>query len=831
MRIFLIDGSSLAYRGHFAFIRNPLRNSKGENTSAAFAFTNSIMKLLSEKKPEYILVAFDAPGPKHRHEKYEQYKAQRPKMPPELRQQIPIIKELLSAIGIKYYEETGLEADDIIGTFTKRGTEKGFEVTIFSDDKDFVQLLDDNVNILKPRDFKIYYKSNAKDWIGVIPEHVVDFLALTGDSIDNIPGIKGIGPKTAAALLEEYASLDGIYSNIDNIKKDKLKNLLIKEKDTAYLSRELAELEISENVPIDIKSLRLGDIQKNELLNLLTKLEFFSLIEKLGVSSQKQAEEVKTAKKVRIEELLEKDIDEIGVSLIDKFIAISTYSYTTIIDINNKEKIKELIKHSKKVVTDVSKDLFKLSVLDKNKSTFDVATASYLIEPSLGSYSLPKASLRYLSRPFPHLPKKPVMTDMSVCASHRASTVLRLYPILSEEIKKRDLESIYDNVDFPLSFVLAKMEVIGVLVDRNFFNEESKRLKEELQNYEEMIYSHAGMKFNINSPKQLSFILFEKLELPIVKRTKTGASTDHEVLVKLAPHHEMVELLLKYRETEKIRSTYIDAIPQLVETDGRVRTNWCQNTTSTGRLSSIGPNLQNIPQSVREGFIAPSDWLLLSSDYSQIELRIVASLSGDNTLKEAFEKNKDIHTRTAAHILGIPEESVGKKERGLAKMINFGIIYGMGAYGLSSRLGISVGDANQFINAYFKTYPKIKDWVERTIKEATEQGYTKTILGRKRYFETVNGADARAAINAPVQGSAADMIKIAMINIHNKLEGMKSRMILQVHDELVLEVPKEELSKVAEIVKREMEGAISLDVPVVCDIKVGTDWGKMDKFN
>ncbi|MCK4595366.1 DNA polymerase I, partial [candidate division WOR-3 bacterium] len=253
MRIFLIDGSSLAYRGHFAFIRNPLRNSKGENTSAVFAFTNSIMKLLSEKKPEYILVAFDAPGPKHRHEKYEQYKAQRPKMPPELRQQIPIIKELLSAIGIRYYEETGLEADDIIGTFTKRGTEKGFEVTIFSDDKDFVQLLDDNVNILKPRDFKIYYKGNAKDWIGVIPEHVVDFLALTGDSIDNIPGIKGIGPKTAAALLEEYASLDGIYSNIDNIKKDKLKNLLIKEKDTAYLSRELAELEISENVPIDIK--------------------------------------------------------------------------------------------------------------------------------------------------------------------------------------------------------------------------------------------------------------------------------------------------------------------------------------------------------------------------------------------------------------------------------------------------------------------------------------------------------------------------------------------------------------------------------------------------
>lgn len=826
MRIFLIDGSSLAYRGHFAFIRNPLRTSRGENTSAIFAFTNSIIKLLSEHNPEYILVAFDAPGPTHRHEKFEKYKAQRPKMPPELRQQIPIIKELLSSIGITHYEEPGLEADDIIGSITQKATEKGFGVTIFSSDKDFVQLLNNNVSILNPRDFKMYDKSNAKEWIGVTPNLVADFLALTGDSIDNIPGVKGIGPKTAVALLEEYSSLDSIYSNIGKIKSEKIRRLLIEEKEKAYLSRELARLEIIKDIPVDIESLKIGKTQKDKLLGLLTRLEFFSLIEKLGLSTQKENESVK------IEEVIEEKIDILGVSIVGNFVAFSTDSHTTVADINkDRERIGELVKRSKIVVTDCSKDLLKSSILDRDKKIFDIAIAAYLIEPSVGSYSLSKAFLKYLSRPLPYPPKNPTARDLSVCAGRRASDFLKIHPLLNAEIKKRELDRMYNDVEFPLTYVLAGMEDRGVLVDRDFFKDESKRLKEELHKKEESIYRLAGMRFNLNSPKQLSYILFEKLELPVIKRTKTGASTDHEVLVKLAPYHEIVDSLLQYREIEKIRSTYIDAIPKLIERDGRVRTTWCQNTTSTGRLSSIGPNLQNIPPEVRKGFVAPQDWVLLSSDYSQIELRIVASLSGDSTLKEAFVRKEDIHIRTASLILGIPEDSVGKKERGIAKMINFGIIYGMGAYGLSARLGIPIEDARQFIDAYFKTYPMVKEWVEKTVKQATEIGYTKTILGRKRYFERVDSSDARAAINAPVQGSAADMIKIAMINIDRALTAMKSRLIIQVHDELVLETPKAELPEVASIVKREMEGAVTLEVPVVCDMKVGKNWGEMEKLD
>ncbi len=825
MRLFLVDGSSLAYRGHFAFIRNPLRNSRGENTSAVYAFINSIIKLLSEQKPEYILVAFDASGPTHRHEKYEEYKAQRPKMPKELGQQIPIIKEILQSFGITYYEESGLEADDIIGTLTKRATKEGLEVTIFSGDKDFVQLLDGNVNILNPRDSKIYDRTTAKERIGVSPEHVVDFLALTGDSIDNIPGVKGIGPKTAASLLERFSSLDGIYANIEKIESEKIKRLLTQDRKKAYLSRDLARLEISEDLPVEIESLKLQKIQKGDLLRLLTRLEFFSIIEKLGISTQKYTEMPK------IEEIPEGTIEFLGISILERVIAFSTDSYTTVTGMDNLEKIRSLINRSENVVTDSSKELFRLSSLERDKKTFDVATAAYLIEPSLGSYSLPKAFLRYLSEPLPYPSKKSTKAVIAGCASLRAKIFLKIYSILSDELKKRDLEKIYNEVEFPLTYVLAKMEERGVLIDKEFFDSESKRLKEELRGKEKAIYKAAGITFNINSPKQLSYVLFEMLGLPVVKRTKTGVSTDHEVLMKLAPHHELVELLLKYREIEKVRSTYIDAIPNLIDRDGRVRTQWCQNTTSTGRLSSIGPNLQNIPPGVRKGFVPPKDWVLLSSDYSQIELRIVASLSGDSNLKEAFTKGEDIHIRTAALILGVPEESVGPKERGIAKMINFGIIYGMGAYGLSSRLGIPVEDADHFIKAYFKTYPKVKEWVENTVKDATEIGYTRTVLGRKRYFERVGGADARAAINAPVQGSAADMIKIAMVNIHDALSNMESRLIIQVHDELVIETPRQELSKVAEIVKREMEGAISLSVPVICDLKVGKNWGEMEKFD
>ncbi len=813
MKLYLIDGSSIAYRGHFAFIRNPLRNSKGENTSAVFGFLNSILKLLSEQNPSHLLVAFDAPGPTARHRKFKEYKAQRPKMPEELRRQLPIIKELLSSLGISFYEKEGLEADDIIANLAGKAVDDNFEVVIFSGDKDFLQLLNEKIKILNPRDFKIYNNENAKELLGVLPEQVVDFLALSGDSIDNIPGVKGIGPKTAQKLLEKFNSLDGIYKNLNRIENEKTKKLLIENKEIAYLSRELVKPIMDEESVINIKETKRKEINEKELTELLSNLEFFSIIEKLGLSSAVDIPVIKT------KDVLSGDI--MAVTSIADFTVIATEEGASIL--KDKDATNELLNRPRLIVTDNCKDL----TSSKEKEIFDVAIASYLLEPSLGVNSLPKASLKYLSRPFPSPKKNATRDEIEKCALIRSSIILSLYPVLKEELKKKELEKIYYDMEIPLSKVLSKMEKRGVLLDMNFFQETGNVLKQKLNDLEKEIYKEAGMGFNINSPKQLSYILFEKLGLPRQKRTKTGASTDYEVLLKLSPYHRIIELLLNYRETEKLRSTYIDAFPKLIQEDGRVRTKWCQTSTATGRLSSLEPNLQNIPEMVRKGLVAPPGFKLLSADYSQIELRIVASLSGDKNLKCAFERGDDIHTKTASLILGIVEGLVGKKERDLAKMINFGIIYGMGAWGLSRRLGIPLKDARIFINAYFKTYPGVKDWVDKTIRDVSEKGYTTTMLGRKRYFDDIKTTDIRAAINAPVQGSAADLIKIAMINLDKALSGTENGITIQVHDELVLEVKEEELNEISNLVRKEMENAISLDIPILCDIKVGENWGEM----
>lgn len=814
MKLYLIDGSSLAYRGHFAFIKNPLINSKGENTSAVFGFLNSTLKLLKEEKPTHILVVFDAPGPTHRRKKFDQYKIQRPKMPEELRRQFPIIKEVLSALGITCYEQSGLEADDIIASLAKSVSEKGLEVIIFSGDKDFLQLLNQDVRILHPRDFKIYDRDSSKERIGVLPSQVVDFLALTGDSADNIPGVKGIGPKTAVPLLERFGSLDNIYANLDRIERERLRNLLLEQRESAYLSKELATLRTEEEIPLGIKAIERKELIKERLLALLSRLEFFSMIERLGLSP------LSTYQELKAEDILTDRIDTVAVSSLSDTVAVATSSGVLLL--RETGMLNKIIDRSLTVVTDNSKTI---PLLDKK--IFDIAIASYLLEPSLGNQSLPKASLKYLSRPLPSQTGDEKRSEIEKYLLSRAAILYSLYPFLRDELKSRKLERIYYDIELPLSKVLREMETRGVLLDLEFFSDTKREMKERLTTLERDIYSMAGIKFNINSPKQLSHILFDRLGLPKLKRTKTGTSTDHGVLIRLIGSHKIVELLLEYRETEKLRSTYIDAIPELVCKDGRVRTVWCQTSTSTGRLSSIEPNLQNIPDMVRKGFIAPSGFLLISADYSQIELRIVASLSGDESMKEAFEQGQDFHTRTAALILGIEEEDVDKKEREMAKAINFGIIYGMGAWGLSKRLGISVGDADSFISMYFRTYPGVKDWIDRTIREVTENGYTTTLLGRKRYFDTMKAPDVRAAINAPVQGSAADMIKLAMINLNKALSHKESGIIIQVHDELVLEVKESERTEVADLVKREMENAITLDVPVICDMKIGKNWGEM----
>lgn len=817
--LWLIDGNSLAYRGFFAFIKKPLRNSQGQNTSAAFGFVNSLFKLLNEKQPKYLLITFDTGAPTFRHKQFDKYKATRPPIPTELLPQLPIIKKIVHSLGIKTLEIEGIEADDAIGTVARMATQQGWEVIIFSEDKDFLQLEGPKLKIFNPRTFEFIY---AKDKLGIQSERVSDLLALTGDTIDNIPGVPGIGPKTATDLILAFGSVEEIIANANKIEKEKLREAIKDYKDQIILSKALATIET--NCDIKIKLEELGKKQPDEstLFSIFRELGFLSIMKKLKPTSPKEYTIG------NLDELLNSITSEVSLFFFDSYFSLTNRDGEAFVFRDAQNKLNKIMQNPKiKKITPNSKLLF--AKFDVHGEVFDLSLASYLLKPDLKEHSIDNLAIEWLGKPLSDL-----KSDMINSLGERAEVSYTLSKVLEEELKTKDLYTLFNELEVPLARVLADMEKTGVLIDRDYFHQESMALEIQINEIEYQIYSNVGIKFNLRSPAQLSEVLFERLKFPKPRRTsgKTHYSTDQSVLTELAKNYDLPKKILLYRELFKLKSTYIDAIPALADDNNRVHTTWQQTVTATGRLSSTNPNLQNIPkQETRKGFIAPDGWVILSADYSQIELRILASVSGDPTLIEAFTQGKDIHTETAALIFNLSKSQVTKAERERAKAVNFGIVYGMGPYGLSQRLGIGVEEAATFIASYFTTYPKVKEWIDNTLNFVRQTKYVTTLMGRKRWLSGINSdnirvreAEERAAINAPIQGSAADMIKIAMIRIHEKLKNINSHLIMQVHDELVLEVPKSEIEVAKEIVTNEMETALPLNVPVVVEIGIGKNW-------
>ncbi|MFA6321803.1 MAG: DNA polymerase I [Candidatus Omnitrophota bacterium] len=878
-RLFLIDGNSFCYRAFYAI--RALTNSKGRPTNAIYGFVTMLNKIVKENKPDMLAVAFDLKGPTFRHKKYEDYKIQRKPMPDDLVGQMPCIKDVVAAYNIPIFEVQGYEADDVLATLAKKAEAKDIETFIVTGDKDALQIVNSHIKVYSThKEGLIYDAGKVKEEYGVEPVHMVDIMGLMGDAIDNIPGVKGIGEKTAVELIKEFGSIDGLYENIDKVKGAR-NRILTENKDMAYLSRELAVLD--ENVPIniDFKELELKEPDQEKLLGFFKEFEFKSLLKDVTpkgtlkstyelVEDEKRflkiAEELSGLKEFAFDfETTSEDpmlAKLVGVSFSWKvgqahYVPMNT-SLTPekvlkeLKPIFENEKIKKIgqnIKYEYIVLANYGIELKGIS--------FDTMVASYVLNPSKLNHNLEDICLEYLSHkmttPIQELlgkGKTAITMDqvdvkkVSDYCCEDSDVTLRLKNILEKEMSDKGLDKLFNDVEIPLIKVLATIEINGVAIDKDYLDVLSKEMECRLDKLTKEIYEIAGEEFNINSPKQLSKILFEKLKLPIVKKTKTGISTNEEVLVKLAAEHKLPKMLLEYRELAKLKSTYIDSLPELVNPKtARVHASFNQTVTATGRLSSSGPNLQNIPirteegKKIRKAFISSSkDNVLLSADYSQIELRILAHMSGDKQLAKAFKEGLDIHSFTASLVFGIKEDEITSEMRSMAKTVNFGIVYGMSPYGLSQALNIGVDKAKEFIDAYFERYPDVKVYLEGLIKEARDNGFVATILGRRRYIPEINNPDMRirqfaerTAINAPIQGSAADVIKVAMIAIDEKLakNKMETKMILQVHDELVFDVPKNELEKARKIVKEGMEDIIKLKVPVEAHIEVGKNWLEM----
>jgi len=882
---FLIDGYALIYRFYFAFIKSRLGTRRGEDTGAIFGLTTFLLRLREQYEPDYWVVVLDTKAPTFRHRLYPDYKATREKMPDDLQQQIPRIREVLSALRVPVLEMEGYEADDIIGTLSRKVERAGMRAVIVSGDKDFCQLVDEDVVLLKPG------KRNAPDeWVdrrgvveklGVPPERVADLFALMGDSSDNVPGVPGIGRKRAETLVRRFGGLSDLFRSLESVDSKHMREALESNRDLAFLSRELVTLEVDIPAGIDLDDFRRSEPETGEMARIFRELEFYSLLRDHAVNVSTGGGETYTAlSSYPVLESFIREVVDAGRLAIDveatdrnpmsaRLVGISLaveegkayyvpLAHTSerplprekaiealrpIIESPGIEKVGQNLKYDLKVL--------RREGLRLDGISFDTMIASYLLEPGRKSHGLDYLVAEFLGHrmiPFADVVREGRMTfaDVPLTEATRYSCedvdyTLRLANRFRGMLEERRLYSLFKDVEVPLITVLAEMELTGVSIDCEFFEYLSKRLEHEMKYLEEDVYTLAGEEFNINSHPQLSRILFEKLGLPARKKTKTGFSTDSEVLAKLAEQHQLPRLLLDYRELSKLKSTYVDALPRQVDPNtGRIHTSYNQVVTSTGRLSSSGPNLQNIPvrtpigREIRKGFKpGGEDRLFLSADYSQIELRLMAHLSKDREMVRAFRAGEDIHRQTAALVFGVPYEKVSGLLRSRAKEVNFGIIYGMGAFGLARRLNISVEEAGAFISDYFKRFSGVKEFMDRMIREAEERGYVTTIMGRRRYLPDLNHKSRsvrefarRTAINSPVQGSAADIIKIAMIDIFGELARrvLKSRMIIQVHDELVFEVYKDELEEVKELVKEKMEQAIVLRVPVVVDVSTGSNW-------
>ena len=839
-KVVLVDGNNLMFRSYFAtlYSGSTLRNKKGFPTNAIYGFVNMINKIISEEKPMYIAVAFDI-GKTFRHEKYDYYKGKRDNTPDELKEQFPIAKQILTAMNIKYFELQGYEADDIIGTFSKKcEQDDDFKALIVSSDKDLLQLITDQteVKLLKTKDYiRMDYKT-FYDTYGIEPIKMIDLKALMGDASDNIPGVKGIGEKTALKLLTTYGSLSSIYEHIDEI-KGSVKDKLIQDKDNAYMSYNIAT--IYKDVPLNVELEELAYIpkDKNELYKIYNELEFYSLIKE----SNNKEENSNNTENISY---INKSKQEINDDIISLYIDLDNNNYhnANILGFaiyNNSvssyipyTKDTDLSFLNKKIYTYDYKRLY--VSLKKNNLTIPTCLFDTMIGAYLVNYNI-KDDISYLAKQMGYEIDNSSKENSEI---DKAKFVYDTYNTLMDMMQKENVMTLYNDIEFPLVTVLAKMEMNGIKVEKEVLFEMKDEILKRIEEVSQIIYNMAGVEFNISSPKQLGDILFEKLGLPHAKKNKTGYSTDISVLEKLRDY-PIVEYIIEYRTLYKLYTTYIEGILNSISSDGKIHTIYTQTVARTGRLSSIEPNLQNIPiryelgRLIRKAFVPLDNSILMSCDYSQIELRVFAHLSKVPELVMAFVNDMDIHTKTAMDIFHVKEEEVTKDMRRKAKAVNFGILYGISSYGLSEDLNIKPKEAKEFINKYFETYPGVKEYMDKEIEEAKKNGYVKTIMNRKRIIEELHSSNhvvrsmgERMALNTPIQGSSADILKMAMIKIDKYFEdnNIKSTMLLQVHDELIFNVIKEEEEEVRKIVSNIMENIIKLDVPLKVSIEEGNNW-------
>lgn len=862
-RLLILDGNSLMNRAFYAL--PPLTNKEGLHTNAIYGFITMLLKMKEEINPNYIVTTFDRKAPTFRHKEYSDYKAGRKKMPEELFEQFAVLKELLSKLAINIYEIDGFEADDLIGTLACFAKERNIEVYIVTGDRDALQLADDNVKVVINKkgmtEKEIYDKNRMIEEFGVTPLQFIDVKGLMGDTSDNIPGVPGIGPKTAFKLIQDYGSVENVLNNIDEIKGNKVKENLRQYAEQAVFSKKLAT--IMTNVPFDID---LDAIKSKEefdadgVRDIFMKLQFKSLLEKVP------------GKKVENRELSEinyeivEDIDNFESVL--KSIVETAYMIFDIKDGNiysksylnkiylscdkeyiinvekmfeaNPEKSKKIMKDffENKNISKISHDIkIGYTVLHKmeielENVVFDTAIAEYLINPSQKEYTLTDMAVELLNLD--------INGEGDLLEVKKVHVLKKIYEKLKDKIADLNMEELYYDVELPLVKVLASMENEGFKVEKAELQGLGDKFSSIIEETQKAIYEMAGEEFNISSPKQLGKILFEKLDLPVIKKTKTGYSTNAEVLEKLYDKHPIIEKIMSYRQVTKLYSTYVEGLKQVIDEDGKIHSSFNQTVTTTGRLSSTEPNLQNIPiksemgREIRRVFVPDNnDCVILSADYSQIELRVLAHISGDEKLIDAFKHHSDIHTKTASEVFKVPIEEVTPRMRSNAKAVNFGIVYGIGEFSLAEDLKISRKEAKTYIDTYFDRYPNVKKYLDDAIEKGKEKQYVTTIMNRIRYIPEINASNKmvksfgeRLAMNTPIQGSAADLIKLAMVNVYKKLNELKlkSKIILQVHDELILNVYNDELSKVKEIVKNEMEQVRELKVPLEVDINIGKTW-------
>lgn len=894
-KLVLIDGHSILNRAFFGL--PDLTNSQGVHTNAVYGFLNIMFKILEEEKPDYLTVAFDVHAPTFRHKMFEEYKGTRKPMADELRQQVPLIKEMLKAMGITIVEKEGYEADDILGTLSVKAEKEGMDVAVISGDRDLLQLATEHVMIRIPKTKKTgteienYLADDVVEKYGVTPKEFIDVKALQGDTADNIPGVPGIGEKTAGALIAKYHSIEAVHEDAPNVKPPRASKNIVEFWDQAVMSKELATIITDAPVDYEFKDAQIDGIDSlytEEAFMMCKRLEFKNLLPRFDVQAPKNNVEENfkvISDKKSLDDIIKRaSKKDVAFSIIpgkpggedtdgqlSLFEQNDTNDYIALVLVFSEEDI-YFIKTGKEITSDylnkqletldantwISPDLKKNLHLmkaggftpDERKKYFDMTVAAYLLNPLLGDYPYDGVAKDYLSIV---LSSKKDYLGKLTCeqmikedekkvvdyACYEAYVAWKSKEILESNLKEKGMYELYENIEMPLVFVLYDMEKEGIRADGDKLKEYSRELAVSINKIEKRIYEEAGEEFNINSPKQLGVVLFEKLQLPNEKKTKTGYSTSAEVLDKLAPDHPIVADVLEYRQLSKLKSTYADGLINFIEQDGKIHTTFNQTITATGRLSSTDPNLQNIPirielgKLIRKVFLPEEGHLFVDSDYSQIELRVLAHLSDDEKLIEAFKNGQDIHRSTASLVFDTPFDEVTDIQRRNAKAVNFGIVYGISAFGLANDLNIGRKEAQAYIDSYFEKYPKIKAFLDKTVSEAKEKGYIKTMFGRIRPIPELSSSNfmqrqfgERVAMNSPIQGTAADIIKIAMIRVHDRLlkENLKSKLILQVHDELLIETAEDEKEYVIELLEEEMHKAADLKVSMEVGTECGYDW-------